>query len=94
MRLSQLINDNKNHKLYFDNWFISVGLQVLLAKRGIQSVRTLQICRAKGLHFREIDQRKAPRGTHLCKTYTMNEIELYALQWIDNKPVTLLRYVS
>ena len=89
-KVFESINDNKNHKLYFDNWFNSVGLQVWLAKRGIQSVGTLQICRAKGLHFREIDQRKAPRGTHLRKTYTMNETELYAVQWIDNKPVTLL----
>ncbi len=35
LQLAQIIPKNKNYLLYFDNWFCSIKLQVILAKIGI-----------------------------------------------------------
>ena len=40
-----------NYKLFFDNWFCSPALIVRLTQRGIQSVRTFLLNRAKNLEF-------------------------------------------
>ncbi|XP_065662681.1 piggyBac transposable element-derived protein 1-like [Hydra vulgaris] len=40
MRLARILPDDTNHKLYVDNWFNSIGLNVYMFKRGIQMVGT------------------------------------------------------
>lgn len=37
LRLASTIPDNQSHKLFFDNWFTSVDLQVTLQKKKIHS---------------------------------------------------------
>ncbi len=88
LRLASKFPNDRNFKLYFDNWFNSPNVQVALALRDIWSIGTLILNRAKGLKF-EFD-RSPPRGTHLTKCMKIQGVDLFATQWLDNKPVTLL----
>ena len=88
LRLASVIPVNCNHKLYFDNWFNSPAVQVDLALRGIWSIGTLMVNRAHGLKFETT--RRPERGSYVVKTITLQGVTLYATQWFDNKPVTLL----
>ena len=89
-RLASVIPSNKNHKLYFDNWFNSPEIQVFLAKRGIFSIGTLRLARAAGLTFPNLSITKENRGTHFTKSATFTGVKLFAVRWLDNKEVTLL----
>lgn len=89
MRLSSSIPSSVNHKLFYDNWFNSPELQVRLAKKGIQSVGTLNIRRAPGLQFHD-KPRKQDRGSFLVRTCEIDGVTLYATHWFDNRSVYLL----
>ena len=88
LRLASVIPVNCNHKLYFDNWFNSPAVQFVLALRGIWSIGTLMVNRAQGLKFETT--RRPERGSYVVKTINLQGVTLYANQWFDNKPVTLL----
>ena len=88
LRLARNIPPGRNFKLFFDNWFNSPGVQVALALRQIWSIGTLMVNRAPGLKFE--NKSKPERGTYVCKVQKQQNINLFATQWWDNKPVTLL----
>ena len=48
LRLVEKLPNDKNFKLYFDNWFSSVDLVFLLKERSIWSVATIRPNRLKG----------------------------------------------
>ena len=76
-------------KLILDNWFNSPGVQVALAMGQIWSnIGTLMVNRAPGLNVE--NKSKPERGTYVCKVQKQQNITLFATQWWDNKPVTLL----
>ena len=61
LRLAEAIPNQMNHKLDLDNWFNLLATQVMLAQKGIQSVGTVQLNRAKNLSF---DLRSPQRCLH------------------------------
>ena len=88
LRLAENIPSGRNFKLFFDNWFNSPGLQIALALRQIWSIGTLMVNRAPGLKFDHIV--KPARGSYVTKTMKIQDVQLFATQWFDNKPVTVL----
>ncbi|KAJ8349477.1 hypothetical protein SKAU_G00246070 [Synaphobranchus kaupii] len=91
LQLASAIPTNISHKLFFDNWFCSVDLQVLLEKEKIHSVGTVRQNRLAGCTFMDDGAMKAKgRGTHQEKMTTHNGVNLWAVKWFDNRPVTLL----
>ncbi|KAJ8369987.1 hypothetical protein SKAU_G00100150 [Synaphobranchus kaupii] len=91
LQLASAIPTNILHKLFFDNWFCSVDLQVLLEKEKIHSVGTVRQNRLAGCTFMDDGAMKAKgRGTHQEKMTTHNGVHLWAVKWFDNRPVTLL----
>lgn len=90
-RLTHSVPDNVNHKIYFDNWFTSVPLQVHLAKRGILSLGTVRLNRLFSCTMpNEKELKKRGRGSYVEKVATEDSIELSAVVWSDNKTVALL----
>ena len=51
MQLASVNSKNQGHKLYFDNWFTSINLQVELENIGIHSLGTLRRNRLRGCVF-------------------------------------------
>ena len=90
-RLCEVLEDHKNYKVFFDNWFSSIDLLVFLAKRGILSLSTLQIRREKGLLFPDDRSMKLQggRGMSVSKCTVVDGIEVTAVKWLDNRSVTL-----
>ena len=81
LRPAEGMPNQRNHKGNFDNWFNSPAMQVMLAKKGIQSVGTLQINQRKNLSF---DLRNPQRGAYIVKTTTIDNHQLYATQCSKN----------
>ncbi|KAK8763335.1 hypothetical protein V5799_034055 [Amblyomma americanum] len=77
--------------LYFDNWFCSVDLQVVLKKAGISSVGTVREARLKGCKLPSDKELKMKgRGSYVEMETTFEGVSLRAVKWFDNRPVTLL----
>uniref|UniRef100_A0A3B4D048 PiggyBac transposable element-derived protein domain-containing protein n=1 Tax=Pygocentrus nattereri TaxID=42514 RepID=A0A3B4D048_PYGNA len=91
LSLSRIIPDNISHKIFFDNWFTSVDLQMLMEKRKIHCVGTVKMNRLTGCRFSEdADMKKRGRGTFEEKETLLNGVPLRAVKWYDNRSVTLL----
>ena len=88
LRLLSNVPSFQNFHVYVDNYFNSPKLQLLLLDRGIQMLGTLRLCRAPNLYFSE--EQKPQRGTIIEMQYGKDEKLLSAVQWYDNKAVTLL----
>ncbi|KAJ8896068.1 hypothetical protein PR048_001410 [Dryococelus australis] len=80
LRLTQMIPENKNFLVYFENWFASTRLFVTLAKKGVGALGTVRLNR---FH-------KKGRGTFEEKETTFNGIDIRAVKWFDNRAVTLV----
>ncbi|XP_064078497.1 piggyBac transposable element-derived protein 3-like [Macrobrachium nipponense] len=64
LHLAETIQSNRNHHLYFDNWFTSVPLIKHLAERGIWCCGTVRPCRLPGLKLvLDTVLKKKGRGT-------------------------------
>lgn len=91
LSLSRLIPDNTSHKLFFDNWFSSVDLQMILEKRKIHCISTV---RANGLpgcsSSTDTDMKKKGRGTFEEKETMLNGVPLRVVKWYDNRATSLL----
>ena len=91
MQLASVIPKNQGHKLYFDNWFTSVNLQVELKKIVIHSLGTVRRNSLRGCVFSSEKELKANgRGAFEEKTTVVDNIKLRATVWLDNSAVTLL----
>jgi hypothetical protein len=91
IRLCEIVKPNKYYKVYFDNWFNSIQLQIEMEKRGLQCLGTVLPNRLPYCHFSDDkNMKKQGRGTVEEKHATVDGIRQTALKWYDNKPVHLL----
>ena len=83
VRLLDGIEQHKNHKVIFDNWFTSPALMIELG--------TLRLCRAPGLNF-STDREMAlnGRGSFEEKVCNVDGVQLTAIHWHDNKSVKVI----
>ncbi|KAL1277222.1 hypothetical protein QQF64_023895 [Cirrhinus molitorella] len=80
-----------SHKLFFDNWFTGINLQVQLEKLKIHSVGTVRLSRPVGCTFMEDKQIKVNgHGTFVEKQATYDNVTVRAVRWFDNCSVILL----
>lgn len=91
LRLLEKVPRNVWHKIYCDNWFTSPNLQVCLWKQGIASVGTARGNRLMGLKTEnDKDMKKKGRGSIDVHTTVVEDTQLNAIKWYDNRGVTLL----
>ncbi|XP_076156111.1 piggyBac transposable element-derived protein 3 [Alosa pseudoharengus] len=91
LRLAEPIPKNKNVKVFFDNWFTSVRLMLVLAQQGIHCVGTVRLNRLPGSSMvKDEDLKRSGRGSFQEKKACVGVTELYAVKWYDNRSVTLL----
>ena len=91
-RLCDVLEHHKNYKVFFDNWFTTVDLLVYLAKRGILSLGTFQIRREKNLQFpdEKAMRQQGGRGKSISKCAVVDDVQVTAVKWLDNRSVTLV----
>ncbi|PSN38182.1 hypothetical protein C0J52_15046 [Blattella germanica] len=96
VRLTQTVPRHVNHKIFFDNWFTSVPLEVYLHKEGISSLGTVRANRVPCcLMPKETEMKKSGRGSMKEKVATVDGVQLSVVSWFDNKVVnTLSTYVG
>lgn len=93
VRLARLVTRNVNHIIYFDNFYTSVPLVIYLAKEGIFSLGTVRVNRLRNCKLPEkniIMKKNVPRGFYEENVATVDDIDVSAVVWKDNKPVNLL----
>uniref|UniRef100_A0A3B4ZMF2 PiggyBac transposable element-derived protein domain-containing protein n=1 Tax=Stegastes partitus TaxID=144197 RepID=A0A3B4ZMF2_9TELE len=91
LRVAQPIPKEKNHKLFFDNWFISVPLVITLAEQGIRCTGTVRGSRLPGVNLKsDADLKKEGRGAFEEKMAIVRETTLLVVKWYDNHSVTLM----
>lgn len=90
LKLRQVIRPSVNHLLYFDNWFSSLKLFVVLAKMGIPALGTAQQNRLVECVFSPDDtMKKKRRGTYEEKKTVVDNVEMRAVKWFDNRGVVV-----
>ncbi|XP_050059682.1 piggyBac transposable element-derived protein 3-like [Aphis gossypii] len=91
VRLSRIIPENKNHRLYFDNYYTTIPLVQYMAKKGILTLGTVRRNRIPNCKFpSEKIMLKEPRGTSYEYLTVFNSVPITSVIWKDNKLVTLL----
>lgn len=95
-RLTQSVPRHVNYKIFFDNWFTSVPLMVYLRKEGLLSLGTVRATRIPFCYLpKEAEMKKRGRGYMEEKVATVDNVQLSAVSWYDNKVVnTLSTYVG
>nr|CAH7720594.1 unnamed protein product [Callosobruchus chinensis] len=96
LKLSETIPKNLNYKLFFDNWFTSIPLQIYLTKNGILPLGTVRANRVPDYHFpKESDMKKKGRGALFEGVANVEGCEISVVSWYDNKLVnTMSTYVG
>lgn len=90
-RLTSTVPRHQNHKVFFDNWFNSPGLQVHMYKNGLLPLGTVRLNRVPNSNMPTAAQmKKLGRGSMEEKTATIDNVKLSLVSWFDNKPVNLL----
>lgn len=90
-RLTSTVPRNVNHKIFFDNWFNSIKLQVYLYKNGLLPLGTIRMNRVPNADMPiEKDLKKIGRGTMVEKIAIVDDVKLSLVSWYDNKVVNLL----
>lgn len=91
VRLCRVVPKNKNHKVYFDNYFTGVPLLVYLKKQGIECVGTVRSNRLPGCVFPSEKVMKLKGRGSVTELVTESEkVTIKAFQWYDNKVVSLV----
>ncbi|KAM4567260.1 piggyBac transposable element-derived protein 3-like [Odontesthes bonariensis] len=91
LSLTSIVPGNMSHKLYCDNCFTSVDIQVIEAKRKIHCVGTVRANRLPGINFATDNElKRRGRGAFEERETLVNGVSLRAVKWFDNRPVTLL----
>ncbi|XP_039283290.1 piggyBac transposable element-derived protein 3-like [Nilaparvata lugens] len=89
-RLSLIIPHDKNHKLFCDNYFTTVGLLVHLHQKGVLCVGTIRKNRFPNLNLpNEKDLKKSGRGTSIEHFSNVDGTDVSVVGWFDNKLVAL-----
>ena len=92
LRLIQNLNAASNFKVFFDNWFSSVGLVECLKQKKIWTVGTIRLNRLKGCKLLTDQEQKKGRGA--CDFKVDLEHGVIRVKWYDNKPVHLISSYS
>lgn len=87
LKLAQVIHGAVNHLVYFDNWFSSLDLFVALANNGIPALGTVRQCRLRGCSFSADAEMKKGRGTLEEQQVVVDNVEIRAVKWFDNRGV-------
>ena len=91
VRLARIIPNFRNYKLYIDNWFNSIPLQIFMYERAILLLGTVRSNRLRQCQLpSEKEMKKEGRGSFLEKVATIDGVTLSVVSWYDNKIVTLL----
>lgn len=91
VRLSRIIPHDKNYKVFFYNFYTSLGLSVYLKNNGILSLGTARRNRLKNVKLpNEKDLMKSERGTSAECIAKIQKVLISAVVWKDNRLVTLL----
>ena len=89
--LLQNIPRMKWHKLYIDNWYTGVDLVKTLHEQGIACVGTVRANRLPNCKLSaDAVMKKKGRGAMEMWTTVVDDVELRAVKWFDNRGVTLL----
>ena len=88
-RLLETLPRMKNFKVFFDNWFSSIPLCLVLKRSGYLVTATLRADRSKNCPLpAEKDLKKGGRGSHSFRTDANSGITV--TKWYDNKCVQLI----
>ncbi|KAL2085028.1 hypothetical protein ACEWY4_020546 [Coilia grayii] len=91
LQLCAVIPKNQSFKLFFDNWFCGIDLQVQLEKMKIHSVGTVRPSRLPNCTFSDDKIMKTKgRGAFEEKVTKHDGVSLRAVKWHDNRSVHLL----
>lgn len=93
IRTCGIVPHNKNHIIYFDNFYTSIPLVTYLAKQGILSLGTVKQNRLPDCKFsdkKQMMKSSTPRGTYEEYTAISDNVDITTVAWKDNKIVTLL----
>ena len=84
-----------NYKLYFDNYFTTIQLEVQLKKLGIFSIGTIRSNRLTDINMKDIKSLKEEGLGFIDYRITqVDGVELIATRWCDNNIVTCLSTLS
>ena len=91
IRLSRGVPNCCNFRIFFDNYFNSVDLQLALARRGILGVGTVRLNR---LHKTDLmsdaELAKRGRGAYQEKVASVDGVQLSVVRWFDTRPISFL----
>ncbi|CAF1455356.1 unnamed protein product [Rotaria magnacalcarata] len=95
LKLCETIPKMMNYKLYFDNYFTTIQLEVQLKKLGIFSIGTIRSNRLANINMKDIKSLKeGGRGSIDYRIIQVDGVELCATRWYDNNIVTCLSTLS
>ncbi|CAF4946857.1 unnamed protein product [Pieris macdunnoughi] len=93
MKILRVVSRQRNHIVYFDNYYTSIPLLHFLKTQGIYSLGTIQRNRlgktCKLPSKQEVMKSSVPRGTYAEYTTNVEDVEITAVSWKDNKQVIL-----
>ncbi|CAK1593285.1 unnamed protein product [Parnassius mnemosyne] len=93
MNLLSVVPRQRNHIVYFDNYYTSLPLMCILAKQGIHSLGTIQRNRlgktCKLPTKQDVMKSSIPRGSYEEYVTNFEGIDMTTVSWKDNKQVVL-----
>lgn len=89
LKLIRVVPRQRNHIVYFDNYYTSIPLMHFLAKQGIHSLGTIQRNRlgksCKLPSKQEVMKKSVPRGQYEEYVTSLDGVDITAVSWKDNK---------
>ncbi|XP_047126408.1 piggyBac transposable element-derived protein 2-like [Hydra vulgaris] len=90
LQLVEVLPQEKQYLLFFDNWFTSLKLLSALANRNILAVGTVRANRLQNCKMiADATLKKKGRGSFEEREGVVNGVEVRVVKWFDNKSVTL-----
>ncbi|CAK1578837.1 unnamed protein product [Parnassius mnemosyne] len=93
MNFLSVVPKQRNHIVYFDNYYTSLPLMCILAKQGIHSLGTIQRNRlgktCKLPTKQDVMKSSIPRGSYEEYVTNFEGIDMTTVSWKDNKQVVL-----
>ncbi|KAE9522457.1 hypothetical protein AGLY_017118 [Aphis glycines] len=91
VRLSRNVPVNKNHIMYFDNYYTAIPVMEFLYKKNIYSLGTVRINRLPNCPLPDKNgEKKMKRGESIEYITSYESMPISAVTWKDNKAVKLL----
>lgn len=93
LELVKVVPRNRNHIVYFDNYYTSIPLMHYLATQGILSLGTIQRNRigknCKLPSKKDVMKNSVPRGAYEEYVTNIDDVDITSVSWKDNKQVIL-----